>query len=97
MITDLQSDTAPEENVRRQTYRNLRQAWRYYHRNHKVDLAILYQLTDLLERSNPDRDAEQYAHAVEAVKAIKDVLAQNRIIQQRISALMSDCLKAPDS
>lgn len=76
MITDLQSDTVPEENVRRQTYRNLRQAWRYYHRNHKVDLAILYQLTDLLERSNPDRDAEQYAHAVEAVKAIKDVLAR---------------------
>lgn len=42
MITDLQSDTAPEENAGRQTYRNLRQAWRYYHRNHKVDLAILY-------------------------------------------------------
>lgn len=58
MITDLQSDTAPEENAGRQTYRNLRQAWRYYHRNYKVDLAILYQLTDLLERSNPDRDAE---------------------------------------
>lgn len=35
------STTAAEETPERQTYRNLRQAWRYYYRTHKVDLAIL--------------------------------------------------------
>lgn len=71
----------------------LRQAWRYYYRTHKVDLAILYQLTGLRDRLDPDKDPEQYAHAVKAVEAINGVLAQNRIIQTRISALMTDCRK----
>lgn len=102
MITGIQtaappsatSTTAAEETPERQTYRNLRQAWRYYYRTHKVDLAILYQLTGLRDRLDPDKDPEQYAHAVKAVEAINGVLAQNRIIQTRISALMTDCRKS---
>lgn len=59
-----------------------------------MDLAILYQLTGLRDRLDPDKDPEQYAHAVKAVEAINGVLAQNRIIQTRISALMTDCRKS---
>lgn len=101
MITGIQTAAPPasttaaaaEETPERQTYRNLRQAWRYYYRTHKVDLAILYQLTGLRGRLDPDKDPEQYAHAVKAVEAINGVLAQNRIIQTRISALMAGCRK----